>query len=167
MADVLVQAATTKGIGGTLVKTGMGAKTAYQVGVTASVMGQMAGPLYNEGLKMFDGDKKKASIYAATAGLAIGVSANLFGLESKLAGGKGGFLDNMTVQQAAKSLNPKTAAIQRVKSILKEGLGEAFEETILEQGIQSATAMMLNGDPEDIDLNEMKGTAVISFAVGA
>ena len=42
-----------------------------------------------------------------------------------------------------------------------------FEETILEKAIEATTAMTLNGDAEDIDLNEMKGTALISFAVGA
>lgn len=168
LADAIVQIATTKGIGGTLVKTGMGTKAAYAIGVTASTMGQMSGQLYDKGLEMFNGDKRKAAQYAAMTGTAIGVGANLFGLEARLAGGKGLF-DGMT--QAARTLTPRMAAAQTatqwVKQVGKTGLGEAFEETILQKAIESVTAMTLNGDPEDIDLNEMKGTALISFAVGA
>lgn len=166
LADAMVQIATTKGIGGTLVKTGMGAKLAYATGVTASTMGQMAGGLYDQGLKMFDGDKRKAAQYATMTGLAIGVGSNLFGLEARLAGGPGVF-DNLTMTQAVKGLTPKAAAARTATNFFKEGVGEAFEETILEKGIEGATAMVLNGDAEDIDLNEMKGTALISFAVGA
>jgi len=166
LADAMVQIATTKGIGGTLVKTGMGAKAAYATGVTASTMGQMAGGLYDQGLKMFDGDKRKAAQYAAMTGLAIGVGSNLFGVEARLAGGPGVF-DNLTMGQVVKGLTPKTAAARTATNFFKEGAGEAFEETILEKGIEAATAMALNGDTEDIDLNEMKGTALISFAVGA
>ena len=166
LADAMVQIATTKGIGGTLVKTGMGAKLAYATGVTASTMGQMAGGLYDQGLKMFDGDKRKAAQYATMTGLAIGVGSNLFGLEARLAGGPGVF-DNLTMTQAVKGLTPKAAAARTATNFFKEGTGEAFEETILEKGIEGATAMVLNGDAEDIDLNEMKGTALISFAVGA
>jgi len=166
LADAMVQIATTKGIGGTLVKTGMGAKAAYAVGVTASTMGQMAGGLYDQGLKMFDGDKRKAAQYATMTGLAIGVGSNLFGVEARLAGGPGVF-DNLTMGQVVKGLTPKAAAARTTVNFLKEGAGEAFEETILEKGIEAASAMVLNGDAEDIDLNEMKGTALISFAVGA
>ena len=166
LADAIVQIATTKGIGGTLVKTGMGAKLAYATGVTASTMGQMAGGLYDQGLKMFDGDKRKAAQYATMTGLAIGVGSNLFGLEARLAGGPGVF-DNLTMTQVVKGLTPKAAAARVATNFFKQGAGEAFEETILEKGIEGATAMVLNGDAEDIDLNEMKGTALISFAVGA
>ncbi len=166
LADAMVQIATTKGIGGTLVKTGMGAKTAYAVGVTASTMGQMAGGLYDQGLKMFDGDKRKAAQYAAMTGLAIGAGSNLFGLEARLAGGPGVF-DDLTMAQAAKGLTPKAAAARTATNFFKQGGGEMIEETIVEKGIEGATAMVLNGDAEDIDLNEMKGTALISFVTGA
>jgi len=164
LADAMAQIATTKGIGGTLVKTGMSAKVAYATGVTASTMGQMAGGLYDKGLEMFDGDKRKAAQYATMTGLAIGVGSNLFGLEARLAGGPA---LNLSMVQAVKGLTPKAAAAQTAKAIIKEGAGEAFEETILENAIQATTAMMLNGDAEDIDLNEMKGTALISFVTGA
>lgn len=166
LADAMVQIATTKGIGGTLVKTGMGAKTAYATGVTASTMGQMAGGLYDQGLKMFDGDKRKAAQYAAMTGLAIGVGSNLFGVEARLAGGPGVF-DNLTMGQVVKGLTPKAAAARTATNFFKEGGGEMIEETIVEKAIEGATAMVLNGDAEDIDLNEIKGTALISFAVGA
>ncbi len=166
LADAMVQIATTKGIGGTLVKTGMGAKTAYAVGTTASTMGQMAGGLYDQGLKIFDGDKRKGAQYAAMTGLAIGVGSNLFGVEARLAGGPGVF-DNLTMTQVVKGLTPKAAAARTATNFFKEGAGEAFEETILEKAIEGATAMVLNGDAEDIDLSEMKGTALISFAIGA
>jgi len=166
LADAMVQIATTKGIGGTLVKTGMGAKAAYATGVTASTMGQMAGGLYDQGLKMFDGDKRKAAQYATMTGLAIGVGSNLFGVEARLAGGPGVF-DNLTMGQVVKGLTPKAAAARTAVNFFKEGAGEMFEETILEKGIEAASALVLNGEAEDIDLNEMKGTALISFAVGA
>lgn len=166
LADAMVQIATTKGIGGTLVKTGMGAKAAYATGVTASTMGQMAGGLYGQGLKMFDGDKRKAAQYATMTGLAIGVSSNLFGLEARLAGGPGGLLDDLTVAQAAKGLTPKMAAARTAANWVKGGTGEMAEETIIEKGIEGATAMVLGGETEDIDLNEMKGTGLISFATG-
>jgi len=164
LADAIVQIATTKGIGGSLVKTGMSAKVAYATGVTASTMGQMAGGLYDQGLKMFDGDKKKAAQYATMTGLAIGASSNLFGLEARLAGGPSLF--NMTAAQAAKGLTPKVAAARTAVAWTKGAAGEMTEETIIEKGIEGATAMVLGGDAEDIDLNEMKGTALISFATG-
>jgi len=165
LADAMVQIATTKGIGGTLVKTGMGAKAAYATGVTASTMGQMAGGLYDQGLKMFDGDKRKAAQYATMTGLAIGASSNLFGMEARLAGGPGLF-DDLTIAQAAKGLTPKMAAARTATNWVKGGAGEMTEETVIEKGIEGATAMVLGGEAEDINLNEMKGTALISFATG-
>lgn len=171
-ADLVVQIGLTKGIAAPL--KFLGTDAAAKVGVTLSTMGTMAPQLYEEGLEVFDGDKAKASQYALQTGLLVGVASNLFGLESKLAGGKGGLIDDMLngskkfkANAAAGTLNMKQIAAFRAKEILAQGLGESFEEGPLETAITRANQYLLGGQVQDIDYNDLYSTAVISFAVGA
>jgi hypothetical protein len=171
--NLLWQVAGTKSVAGPMSQLGASRKLADTAGVTLSTLGTMAGPLYEEGLEVFDGDKEAAAKYMMTTGTLIGLSSTLFGLESKLAGGGGGFVDDLfkmkksRMVQLAATRSPKDAAMITVGSVLKEALGESFEETVLETIIDRGVKYAMNAPPGDIDENELMSTAVISFAVGA
>lgn len=179
-ADLLWQIAGTKGIGGGLSKVGisvanpagavtkatLGKGASYGAGVTLTTMGMMADPLYQEGMKIFEGDKQKAGRYALQTGLMIGLASNLFGMEARLAGGSNGLLDNVLRAQVPKG-TVGASAINKTLSVLKEGLGEAIEETVIEDAIDRSVQYLMGAQPEQKDPKELMGTAVISFAVGA
>lgn len=162
IADLLWQIAATRGIGRVLPGQITG-NVRSTIAVTSSTMGSMAAPLYDEGLKLFDGDKRKASEYALATGTLVGLGANMFGLESRLAGMGGGFMDDIL---AGTKLGKAATPTKRAIEILKSGGGESFEETILENAIKNVTLSTFQQSPE-MDRKEMVEMAILSFAVGA
>lgn len=162
IADLLWQIAATRGIG-RLLPGQVAGNVRSTIAVTSSTMGSMAAPLYDEGLKLFDGDKRKASEYALATGTLVGLGANMFGLESRLAGMGGGFMDDIL---AGTKLGKAATPAKRAIEILKSGGGESFEETILENAIKNVTLSTFQQSPE-MDRKEMVETAILSFAVGA
>lgn len=173
-ADVTVQMLATRGIASGATGLGVGANTAAKVGVTLSTMGTMSNQLYDQGLELFDGDRKKASQYALGAGFLVGMSSNLFGLEAKLAG-SAGWLDDIVrskqsfagkVRASVGSSSVMDIAKMRAKDLLTSGLGEALEETVIETALTRSTAYILGGDPGDINMKDQLATGVLSFATG-
>lgn len=172
--DLGVLMLMTKGIGGGLRVAGMGAKTSLKIATPMAVAGQMMNPLYEQGLEMFDGDKEKASQFAAIAAPGIGIVSSLIGSESIVAGGGRSLLARITgmnvrshLRNAYVGLTPGQAATRYLGNVLKEGAGEAFEETILEELITSGTAAFLGKEFEMPEVDEMKETAILSFITGA
>lgn len=172
--DLGVLMLMTKGIGGGFRVAGMGAKTSQKIATPMAVAGQMMNPLYEQGLEMFDGDKEKASQFAAIAAPGIGIVSTLIGSESIIAGGGRSLLARITgmgvkshLKKAYAGLTPGQAATKYLGNVLKEGTGEAVEETILEELITSGTAAFLGKDFEMPEVDEMKETAILSFITGA
>jgi len=175
LADLGVQVALTKGTTGLLTKAGATQAFASKAGVTAAVAGQMAGPMLDKGKELFPDDPQSAAQYALLTSTLIGMSANMFGLESKLAGGSGGFVDdlfgNSIVNQqlrtmAGKKASPAALASATTTEFAKAGLGEAFEETVLERLIDDGVRSMMGVKHDNIDMREVGETAALSFAVG-
>jgi len=139
----------------------VGANMASKIGVTASTVGQMINPLYEEGMKMFN-DKEKASAYALKVSTLIGISSNLFGLEARMIGGKG-FLDTILKSTPKGKMSP----VMRAMGITKEGVGELIEESVIEPLIDSAVRIQMGQPGKKWDKDEFVETAIISFATGA
>jgi len=172
--DLGVLLLMTKGIGGGFRVAGMGAKTSQKIATPMAVAGQMMNPLYEQGLEMFDGNKEKASQFAAIAAPGIGIVSTLIGSESIIAGGGRSLLARITgmgvkshLKKAYVGLTPGQAATKYLGNVLKEGTGEAVEETILEELITSGTAAFLGKEFEMPEVDEMKETAILSFITGA
>lgn len=176
IADLGVQVALTRGIVGAVSKKGMSKsreRLAARMGVTGAVMAQMTAPLYEEGQKIFDNPQEAAAFAMSTSAL-IGMAANLFGLESKLATGQGGFLDDMitgSVQSArmrASLGGGSWAGMSAAVGVdaMKAGLGEAFEETIMETVIERGVRGVMGAPQKSIDLREMAEKGAMGFAVG-
>lgn len=172
MADLGTLMLTTKGVGGGLKSIGMGAKAAGYVATPMAVAGQMMNPLYEQGLEMFDGDKDKASQFAAIAAPGIGMISSLIGSEAIIAGGGKSLLGRVmgmkgTLRNAYTGLTPGQAATRYIGGVLREGASEAFEETILEELVTSGTAAFLGKEFEMPDMDEMKETAILSAITGS
>lgn len=178
VTDLLLQIAILKGLGGGLTKV-LPSKMAGMTANTVAGAGLMLEPLYQEGVEMFDGDKRKAAQYATTAAGLIGAAGNLFGLETKLAGFGGGWADDLIGAfkrtkgaknfKGLQGLTPKQAALLTARALGKESLGEAAEESVLEPMIQSAVAGALGENPEPWGMDEYRefvGTAVLSGISG-
>ncbi len=173
LADVLFQIAGTASVGSVASLAGAG-RLAGTIGVTVSTAGAMAPSLYEEGLEAFGGDKEKAGKYALLTGSLIGLSSNLFGLESKMAMLGDGFLDdvirtrgNAVKLAAGKSLTPVELAAMRVTDIIKAGTGEVVEEQLIENLINVTTRNLMGLPQQDIDQGEFNATSGIVFATGA
>lgn len=171
--DLGVLMLMTKGIGGGFRVAGMGAKTSQKIATPMAVAGQMMNPLYEQGLEMFDGDKEKASQFAAIAAPGIGIVSTLIGSESIIAGGGRSLLARITgmgvkshLKKAYVGLTPGQAATKYLGNVFKEGTGEFVEETILEELITSGTAVFLGADFEMPEMDEAKETALLSFITG-
>jgi hypothetical protein len=155
--DLAAMLLMTRGVGTTL----GGSKLAYQTGVTTSTMAQMTGDLYRQGLEDFDGDKKKAGVYALGTSALIGMFSNMSGVEARLAGGKVPLLGESF---ASTIKSPWKRAIAMGVS---SGMGEMVEETLVEQLLDASVRVALGELPQDIDVYEQAETALISFAMGA
>jgi hypothetical protein len=180
IADLGVQVALTRGATNLYTKAGLTKKAASRAGVVSATVGTMTGPLLAEGKELFPDDPRKAALYALGASMGIGVMSNMFGLESRLAGGPGGYLDDLGRGRAAKMKNlakgrtGTRAAINvgaaRAVDVATSGLGEAVEETLGESLVKSAVKLTLNAKPREddgtINWNEVGETAAISFVVG-
>lgn len=174
MTDLLFQIGATKAIGSALPNI-LPESAKAVIAVTATTAGMMSQQLFDEGMQVFDGDKKKASQYALLTGTLIGVGANMFGMESRLAGmDYGGFAGQVFKKSAALEARAavgkmtfKDAAILRAKEMLKEGLGEAYEETIQETAIGNVTKYMFGAPPQKQSKADLIETALVSFIVGA
>jgi hypothetical protein len=157
---------------------GVGAKAAAYTGQTMAVAGQMAGGLYEEGLEAFDGDKHAAARYAVTLGSMIGMVSNVFGLETRLASGQAGFADDLlrstsTAVKSMRGLKPHEAAAYRFKSLVGAGLGEGFEETMLEKIPEMGLKTLSNATGADFevmpytDTSDFISEGIIAFTAGA
>jgi hypothetical protein len=177
VGDLGVQVLITKGVAGALGKIGASEAVASRMGVTSAVMVQTANPLLKEGKELFPDDPNSAAAYALSSSVLIGLSANLFGMESKLAGGPGGFLDDIfgsKIRRAklkgfVKGKNPdfKKLTTASAADAVQLGLGETFEEVVLESLVKTASKLALGaGVSDEIDWNNVIETAAISMAVG-
>lgn len=170
VGDMAVMIAGAGKISKGLTAVGIGEAAAARTGVALSTAGQMSTHLYEQGLEMFDGDKQKASQYAVIGGLSIGVSSNLFGLESRLVNGTKGLassIPKMNVPAAVGQMSVKQRAAQSALHILKQAAGEGFEESILENGVLALNSAMLGGNPQEMNKNEIISEGVMGFAAGA
>lgn len=173
LADLAVQIALTKGMGG--------------IGVTNSTMGvliptaiQSMGPYYYEALKDGKSDKEAFALSSAKAVL-DGLLENIGGLENKLAGK--GVTDGL-IKAAKGDVRARFLAGQldskhllgeylnyikaRVSEAIKEGIGETVEE--FAQGIEQGIVDNIGGADQNIidtTLKSAEETALISFGVGA
>lgn len=174
LADLAIQIAGTKGVGAILGKAGIGAAAASRIGVTSSIAGQMIGPLYDQLRQQVD-DPEKAAQIALTSSILIGLSSNMFGLESKLAGGPAGFLDGL-IGSNVKSIHLAAAAGAKLPThviagkvaadVLKAGLGEAFEETILERSLDGWVRRTFNGPSDPATVSQVASEGALAMAVG-
>lgn len=170
LIDMGFQIIATKGLGATANTS----KMTQMLANTTATAGMMMQSQYQEGLEMFDGDKEKASEYAIASAVMIGASSNMFGLETRLAAGAKNmaYASNSTkrgvreLRRLAKQSggNPTVAA---GKATLKDAVGEAVEETAIEEAIKVGIGMRMGGNPELPDREEVLNTAVVSLAVGA
>jgi hypothetical protein len=155
--DLGLQVLLTKQIG-----TGFGGSNlAYQTGVVGSTMGQMYGDLYETGIGLFDGDKKKAGLYASMVSFGVGLLANVSGVEANLAGG------NIPLIGEGAISGLKNPVARFASRTISGGFGEAFEETVLEKMVDNFARMIMGKLPEKIDWDEAYETALLSFMVGA
>jgi hypothetical protein len=177
VGDLAVQVAVSKGVAGGLGKLGATKRVSDRMGVTASVMVQTAAPLLDEGKELFPDDPDRAAMYALTSSMMIGLSSNLFGLESKLAGGTGGLVDDIFASKTrlsklkslakGKAPSPRKLAAAATVGVVKAGLGESFEEVVLEGMLKNSSKLALGENvTKEVDWNQVIETAAISFAVG-
>lgn len=162
ISDLIIQIGLTKGAG-SVIPSAIGATTKATLAVTASTVGMMAHPLYEEGLAIFNGDTVKASQYAIETAALIGVGSNMFGLEASMSGVGKGLLDDTFKKFAGKMPTPAKRAV----SIIEAGSGEMLEETIMENAIKNIVGLSMNGKPDPYTMNEFVEDAILSFAVGA
>lgn len=169
-ADLGVQIALTRGLGKVGTAAGLGQKTAGTIGLTGAVAGQMMEPVYEQ-MKESLGDTRQAAAAALLAVTSVGLASNLFGFEKQLAGmgaaGKQSVADIMA--QAVKSLNkakPFTTAGRAGAHLVKTGVGEAFEESIVEPLVIGTAGSLFGAPPEEFNFEEFAETAGISFATG-
>ncbi len=139
-SDLLIQLATTKGAGAITPAFITNAATRGTIAVTASTIGSMAHPLYEEGMQIFNGDIKKASQYAIEAAALIGISSNLFGLEARVAGVGKGMFDI----KSDKWFSPTQSAVDKAAKVLFSANSEMLEETIVENGIKNLVGLTMN-----------------------
>jgi len=185
IVDLGIQLATTKGLNNVFTAGKLGtyaaqserfARVSAYSSVTLSTMGQMHNQMYNKGLELFEGDRKKASQYSMLTTFAIGLSSNIFGLESKLATGVDGILGNLGVGLTAKgaraaigsgALTVKDAIGLTMKHVGVSGFGEGIEEGIIEQGLEIGSQYILNAKKKDSFSGiEAANNFVPAFAVG-
>lgn len=167
--DLGVQIMIMKGMGAGA-SAGKVGNALINTGVTAGMMMQSQ---YTAGLEAFDGDEDKAMDYAITTGLLVGAASNAFGMEARLVGGKPLFQSGV-----GKAAMPKGAlkrvvnrtggspALSAARVVTLGTLGETTEETILETGINMATASLMGGEADMPDKEELKSIAAVSMAVG-
>lgn len=166
ISDFAVQMAVTGGISKGLGAVGVTGKANSIASVTAGTAGMMSNTLYTEGLEIFNGDKNKAAQYAAQTGMMIGLASTFFGLEARFATGGKGLVDDMLFSAPGKGASIGAAAANKVKNMMISGLGEAIEESIIEQAITNANKVMLNGESDGFDTGEMINAAVPAFITG-
>ena len=147
------------------------AQIASTLGTVIGVSAQMADPLYEQGLELFNGDKTKAAQFAGIVGPAIGLSSSILGIEAIVAG-KNPLLQTVLSKRALSFVddvyNPQVAAREYLKGIGVNAISETVEETIVESLITNGTAAFLGAKFESPfeDMKEFAETAVISAVAG-
>lgn len=147
-----------------LTALGVTEKVAARTGVALSTAGQMSNGMYEQGLELFDGDKQKAAEYSFFGALAVGAVQNVFGMEQRLLTGR--VLDTKSLAAAVGKMTPKQVAVEAVKMMGKEALGEGFEEGVIENFV-TAMAQYTIGGKTDIDTTQMISDGAMGFAVGS
>lgn len=143
---------------------GVGEKAAARTGVALSTAGQMSNGMYEQGLELFDGDKKKASEYSFFGSLAVGAIQNVFGMEQRLLTGRS--IGATSLAATVGQMTPRQMGIEAAKIIGKEAIGEGFEEGLIEP-LTTALAQYTIGGKTDLDPTEMVSNGAMGFIVGS
>lgn len=181
LADIAVQILGTKGLSSLKVLPGITATRAGGVGLTMNPLssgasmvivnaGMMADDFYNEGIQ--NGlSEEDAARYSLGTGVAIGMLNTMMGV-----GAEASFLKvgKIKMPEINWSDGLKGAIGKRLFEFTKGGLGESFEEVVLERAVTALSQYAMNnlaGADFDIgalarDTNELKNEFAVSFLAG-
>lgn len=173
VTQLALQVMATRGLGGSLVRAGMPAAAAETTALTGVTAGQSISSVY-EKMKEAFGDGDKAAAAAVMASVGIGLSANMFGLEKQLASLGSPYLGKLSdkafaglSKKVVAGMSPGEAARKFTTGFLKAGLGEAFEETVLERMAEDTVRVLFGAPVAEYNAEEFLNTGIMSFAVGA